>query len=66
MEYLFSLPRVIGKHPENNEDIQIGIGRYGAFVRNAGVYASLSHPKDIINITIDDAIALIEAKKKKK
>ena len=66
VEYLFSLPRVIGKHPENNEDIQIGIGRYGAFVRNAGVYASLSHPKDIINITIDDAIALIEAKKKKK
>lgn len=66
VEYLFSLPRVIGKNPATGEEVQIGIGRYGAFAKSGKVYASLSNPKDIVKMDLDAALALIEAKMKKK
>lgn len=66
VEYLFSLPRVIGTNPETGEDVQIGIGRFGAFVKSGKTYASLSNPKNIINITLEEALDLITAKKQKK
>lgn len=66
VEYLFSLPRVIGTNPETGEDVQIGIGRFGAFVKSGKIYASLSNPKNTINITLEEALDLITAKKQKK
>ena len=31
--FIASLPRVLGKHPEDNEDITLQYGRYGAYVK---------------------------------
>ena len=58
-----SLPKTLGKYPENDEDILLYNGRYGPYLKCGKKSASLEVPSDIFSIGLNKAITLIaEAK----
>ena len=58
---LFRLPRSLGADPEGNE-ITVGIGRFGPFVRRGSTYASLAKTDDPYEITLERALDLLRLK----
>ena len=60
---LLSLPREVGKHPEDGEPILAGIGRFGPYVKHGKTYASLEAGDDVLTIGLNRAVTLIEEKK---
>jgi DNA topoisomerase-1 len=60
---LLSLPRTVGPHPDDGEDIVAGIGRFGPYVKHGKTYANLGADEDILNIGLNRAVTLIEEKK---
>ena len=62
-KYLSGLPKILGKYPENNEDITLNNGRFGPYVKCANKSATLESPEDIFSIGLNKAVTLIaEAK----
>lgn len=61
---LFSLPRTVGKL--DGEDVIIGIGRFGAYVRHGSLFASLAKGDDPYTLTYDRAVELIHAQERQK
>jgi DNA topoisomerase I len=62
---LLSLPRDVGVHPETNEIIKAGLGRFGPYLNHGGVYLSLKGDDDVLEIGLNRAVTLIaEAPKK--
>ncbi|MBI3700302.1 MAG: type I DNA topoisomerase [Afipia sp.] len=59
---LLSLPREVGKHPEDGEPITAGIGRFGPFVRHIKTYASLEAGDDVYSVGLNRAVTLIAEK----
>ena len=59
---LLSLPRLIGVHPETQEEIQAGIGRFGPYVRMGAVYGSLERDDDVLAIGMNRAMDLLAKK----
>jgi DNA topoisomerase-1 len=59
---LLSLPREIGRHPEDGEPIVAGIGRFGAYVQHGKTYANLEPGDDVLNIGLNRAVTLIAEK----
>ncbi|MEW6769442.1 MAG: type I DNA topoisomerase [Pseudomonadota bacterium] len=59
---LLSLPREVGKHPEDGEPITAGIGRFGPFVRHHKTYASLEAGDDVYTVGLNRAVTLIAEK----
>ncbi len=62
---LLSLPREIGKHPEDGEPILAGIGRYGPYVQHGRTYANLEGGDDVLNVGLNRAVTLIAEKQSK-
>jgi DNA topoisomerase-1 len=60
---LLSLPREIGKNPEDGEPIMAGIGRFGPYVQHGKTYANLDSSEDVFNIGLNRAITLIAEKR---
>jgi DNA topoisomerase-1 len=56
---LLSLPRVVGKHPDDGEIVDAGIGRFGPFVRHQGKYKSVPADEDVLTIGLNRAVELI-------
>ena len=59
---LLSLPREIGLHPETKDKIEVGIGRFGPFVRMGAVFGSLDKDDDVLSIGINRAVDLLAKK----
>jgi DNA topoisomerase I len=59
---LLSLPREVGRHPEDGEPIRAGIGRFGPYVQHAKTYASLETGDDVFTIGLNRAVTLIAEK----
>ena len=59
---LFRLPRTIGKFEGSN--VTIGTGRFGPYVLHKKKYVSIPKNIDPLEITLEQAVALIEAEKK--
>ncbi|HET8984851.1 MAG TPA: type I DNA topoisomerase [Trueperaceae bacterium] len=59
---LIGLPKTLGEHPESGEHVDVGIGRYGPYVRHQRTYASL--PKDVfvLDVTYEQALELLAKK----
>jgi DNA topoisomerase-1 len=57
---LFRLPRKLGL--SNDEDVSVGIGRFGPFAKRGSVYASLKKEDDPYTIDLARAVFLIEEK----
>ncbi len=62
---LLSLPREIGRHPEDGEPIRAGIGRFGPYVQHGKTYANLEPGDDIFHIGLNRAVTLIAEKRAK-
>jgi DNA topoisomerase-1 len=62
---LLSLPREVGKHPEDSEPILAGIGRYGPYVQHGKVYANVESAEEVLTIGLNRAVTLIAEKKAK-
>ncbi len=58
---LFSLPRTVGKL--DDEDVVIGIGKFGGYVRHGKMFASLTKNDDPYTVSFERAVELIEAQK---
>ncbi len=64
---LLSLPRLVGMHPETNEKIEAGIGRFGPFLKHQGKFKSIPAGDDVLTIGMNRAVELLaQAPKKKK
>ena len=59
---LFKLPRTIGEYED--QEVVVAIGRFGPYVRHNGKFYSLKKEYDPYAINIDEAIEVIEAKRK--
>ena len=58
---LFKLPRTIGEY--KGDKITAAIGRFGAYLKLNKLFVSIPKEEDILDITLDRAIQLIEIKK---
>jgi DNA topoisomerase-1 len=63
---LLSLPREVGKHPDDSEPILAGVGRFGPYVQHGKTYANLTTGDDVLTIGLNRAVALIEEKRAKR
>ena len=59
---LLSLPREIGRHPEDGEAVEAGIGRYGPYVRHGKVYANLPEADEVFTIGMNRAVEVLARK----
>jgi DNA topoisomerase-1 len=59
---LLSLPREVGKSPEDGEPIMAGVGRFGPYVKHGKVYASLEDGDDVLTVGLNRAVTLIAEK----
>ncbi len=62
---LLSLPREIGRSPEDGEPIRAGIGRFGPYVQHGKIYANLDSPEEVFTVGLNRAVTLIAEKKAK-
>jgi DNA topoisomerase I len=62
---LLSLPRTVGKHPEDGEPILAGVGRFGPYVQHGKTYANLETGDDVLTVGLNRAVTLIAEKKLK-
>ena len=60
---LLSLPREVGKNPEDGEPIMAGIGRFGPYVQHGKTYANLESGDDVLNVGLNRAVTLIAEKR---
>jgi DNA topoisomerase-1 len=59
---LLSLPREVGRHPEDGEPIRAGIGRFGPYVQHGKTYANLDSPEEVFTVGLNRAVTLIAEK----
>src|ERR1700683_901960 len=59
---LLSLPREVGRSPEDGEPIVAGIGRFGPYVRHGKTYANLDSPEEVFSVGLNRAVTLIAEK----
>jgi DNA topoisomerase I len=59
---LLSLPREVGKHPEDGEPIMASVGRFGPYVQHIKTYANLDSGDDVLTIGLNRAVTLIAEK----
>ncbi|HEY0333076.1 MAG TPA: DNA topoisomerase I [Stenotrophomonas sp.] len=57
---LFLMPRTLGQ--DNEQEVSVGIGRFGPFARRGSVYASLKKEDDPYTIDLARAVFLVEEK----
>jgi DNA topoisomerase-1 len=58
-KYLCSLPKILGQHPENKQDITLNSGRFGPYLKCENKSARLENVEDLFSIGINRAITLI-------
>jgi DNA topoisomerase-1 len=60
---LLALPRELGPHPEDGEQILAGVGRFGPYVKHASKYKTIPADESVLDIGMNRAVALLaEAK----
>jgi DNA topoisomerase I len=60
---LLSLPRELGPHPDDGEQILAGVGRFGPYVKHGTKYKSIPADESVLDIGMNRAVALLaEAK----
>jgi DNA topoisomerase I len=60
---LLSLPREVGKNPEDGELIMAGIGRFGPYVQHGKTYASLDAVDEVFTVGLNRAVTLVAEKR---
>jgi DNA topoisomerase-1 len=57
--FLKTLPRYVGDHPDTGLALEVGIGRFGPFVKYDGKYISIPKTDDIMTISVKRCLELI-------
>ena len=52
---LLSLPRELGPHPEDGEQILAGVGRFGPYVRHGSKYKTIPADESVLDIGMNRA-----------
>ena len=53
---------MLGQHPESGKDVKVMEGRFGPYVSDGSTHATLPKTADPKAVTLDEAVALIDAK----
>lgn len=64
-EKLLSLPLKIGLHPETKAEINMGIGKYGPYLKYQNKFTSIPKNHDPFALTLEQAIEIIQTKNTK-
>jgi len=56
---LISLPRLLGTHPETHQDVLVGLGRFGPYIKYDGEFRSLKAGDDLFTIELPRALELL-------
>lgn len=62
---LLALPRTLGSHPESEQPIQAGIGRFGPYIKIGSTFKSLTAADDVLTVTLERALELLANVKEK-
>ncbi len=62
---ILSLPRILGKHPEDGLTVEAAIGRYGPYVKHGSIYATIKDAEEVLTIGMNRAVELLAEKKQK-
>jgi DNA topoisomerase-1 len=60
---LLRLPRLLGVNPSNGQEVSVGVGRFGPFVRCGEEFRSLTAADDLYTISLDRALELLSQPK---
>lgn len=63
---LLNLPMVIGRHSETDDEICIGIGKFGPYIKYQNKFTSIPKSFDLFSINASEAEGIIASKTKKK
>lgn len=63
---LLNLPMIIGKHSETDDEICIGIGKFGPYIKYQNKFTSIPKSFDLFSISTSEAEGIIASKTKKK
>ncbi len=63
---LLSLPRTLGKHPQNGEDVSAANGRYGPYVKAGKETRSLPETLSPLVVTLEQALELLNKPKERR
>ena len=58
-----SLIKDLGEHPEDKKPVRIMKGQYGPYIKYKSLNATIPEEKDPIELTMEDALILIEKRK---
>jgi DNA topoisomerase-1 len=61
---LLSLPREVGKHPQDGKTIVAGIGRFGPYIKHGDSFRSLPRGDDVLSIGLNRAVSLLAEPRK--
>jgi DNA topoisomerase I len=61
---LLSLPREVGKHPDDGQPILTNFGRFGPYVKHGDEFRSLASDDDVFGISLEAAVELLRQPKK--
>ena len=61
---LLSLPREIGRHPDDGEPILANFGRFGPYVKHGDEFRSLESEDQVFGIDLEAAVVLLREPKK--
>ena len=54
--------RILGPHPRDKQPVELHAGRYGPYVKHAGVNATLPDKDKLATLTLDEAVAILDAR----
>jgi DNA topoisomerase-3 len=54
--------RIVGAHPADGAPVELHAGRYGPYVKHGGVNATVPARDNLDSVTLEEAVALLEAK----
>ena len=58
-----SIIKDLGEHPEDKKPVRVMKGQYGPYIKYKSLNATIPEEKDPVEITMDDALILIEKRK---
>ncbi|MFN8060990.1 MAG: type I DNA topoisomerase [Vicinamibacterales bacterium] len=61
---LLDLPRVVGLHPADGQEITANFGRFGPYIKHGDEFRSLETEHDVFAVTLDRAVELLAAPKR--
>lgn len=61
---LLSLPRLLGNHPETNEEIRVDFGRYGPYFKVGEKNVKLPHSHNPLDVTLETVVEIFNQRNK--